>query len=262
VATEILGGRYELEERLGFGGSSSVYRGIDRILERPVAIKILAEWHSQDVDFVSRFSREAEVAASLQHPNIIPIFDRGMDEGRSYIVMAYIAGISLEELVSREPLSPQEALEVISQAAAGLDFIHRHDLVHRDVKPANLIVDRDDQRPSELAVRVSDFGVVHLPTHNANFDGIAGTKGYLCPEAWRGEEATPQFDVYALAVVAHKLLLGGYPVRTRHGGIQVDPQISVPVGVIEALEHGLQDEPDQRTASCGEVAKEIRAALI
>lgn len=260
MATEILDGRYELEERLGFGGSSSVYRATDRILERHVAVKVLAEHLSPDRAFVARFSFEAE-AAALQHPNIVPIFDRGEDEGRFYIVMAYVAGISLEEHMSREPLSPKEALDVIGQAAAGLDFIHGHGLVHRDVKPANLIVDRDDQRPSGLRVSVSDFGVAHLPQRNAEFEGIAGTKGYLCPEAWRGEEATPQFDVYALTVVAHKLILGGYPVRNRHGGIQVDPGTSVPFSAIEALEHGLQDEPNQRTASCGELAEKLRAAM-
>lgn len=262
MAAEILDGRYELEELLGFGGSSSVYRATDRVLERLVAVKVLAERFSQDRDFVARFQLEAEAAASVQHPNIVPIFDRGVDQGRSYIVMAYVAGVSLEEHMSRGSVSQEEAFDVILQAAEALDFIHGHGLVHRDVKPANLIVDRDDRRPSGVKVSVSDFGVAHVPRGIADFRGVVGTKGYLCPEAWRGEEATPGFDVYALAVVAHKLILGGFPVRTRHGGIEVSRDAAVSAGVVEALERGLQDEPDQRATSCGELAEKLRDAIV
>lgn len=203
--------RYELGERLGLGGMSTVVAAFDRRLERRVAVKLLAEHLADDAQFVSRFRREALAAAQLVHPNIVQVFDFGLDaqSGRHYIVMERVNGRSALELLREHGrLEPEFAVDIIEQACRGLAEAHRHGVVHRDVKPANLL--RSDDR----LVKVADFGIARNLADESGITqvgSVIGTASYLSPEQTLGERATSRSDIYALGVVAYQLLSGDLP---------------------------------------------------
>jgi eukaryotic-like serine/threonine-protein kinase len=205
-----IAGRYRLEGRLGFGGMSTVHLALDLRLERQVAVKLLAEHLADDPTFVSRFQREAQAAARLVHPNIVQIFDSGLDEasGRHFIVMEYIEGQSCAEILRDDGwLEVDEAVSIIEQACEGLDYAHRHGVVHRDVKPGNLL------RAREGEVKLADFGIAKATEQSSitQVGSVLGTAAYLAPEQARGEEAGPPADLYALGVVAYQLISGRLP---------------------------------------------------
>ncbi len=205
-----IAGRYRLEGRLGFGGMSTVHRALDLRLERPVAVKLLAEHLADDPTFVSRFQREAQAAARLVHPNVVQVFDSGQDEttGQYFIVMEYIQGASCAEILRDDGwVEVDEAVSIIEQACEGLDYAHRHGVVHRDVKPGNLL------RASEGEVKLADFGIAKATEQSSitQVGSVLGTAAYLAPEQARGEEAGPSADLYALGVVAYQLISGRLP---------------------------------------------------
>jgi serine/threonine protein kinase len=205
-----IAGRYRLEGRLGFGGMSTVHRAIDLRLERPVAVKLLAEHLADDPTFVSRFQREAQAAARLVHPNVVQVFDSGQDEttGQYFIVMEYIEGSSCAEILRDDGwLEVGDAVSIIEQACEGLDYAHRHGVVHRDVKPGNLL------RAREGEVKLADFGIAKATEQSSitQVGSVLGTAAYLAPEQARGEEAGPSADLYALGVVAYQLISGRLP---------------------------------------------------
>ncbi len=205
-----IAGRYRLEGRLGFGGMSTVHLALDLRLERQVAVKLLAEHLADDPTFVSRFQREAQAAARLVHPNIVQIFDSGLDEpsGRHFIVMEYIEGSSCAEILRDDGwVEVDEAVSIIEQACEGLDYAHRHGVVHRDVKPGNLL------RAREGEVKLADFGIAKATEQSSitQVGSVLGTAAYLAPEQARGEEAGPRADLYALGVVTYQLISGRLP---------------------------------------------------
>ena len=209
-----LSGRYETGERLGSGGMSNVYKATDRILERTVAVKILAEHLSDDERFVARFRREALAVARLIHPNIVQVYDSGVDDGRHYIVMEYVAGRSGAQILQRHgPLDPEEAAEIGIQACAGLDYAHRRGIIHRDVKPGNLMIMGGPVGGGDTVVKLTDFGIARAieQTRITQVGSVVGTAAYLSPEQVRGDEATPGTDVYALGVVLYQFLTGRLP---------------------------------------------------
>jgi serine/threonine protein kinase len=209
-----LSSRYELGDRLGSGGMSNVYRATDRTLERTVAVKILAEHLSDDERFVARFRREALAVAKLIHPNIVQVYDTGIDEGRHYIVMEYVAGRSGAQILQQQgPLAPATAAEAGIQACAGLDYAHRRGIIHRDVKPGNLMVVGGPVGGGPMTVKLTDFGIARAieQTRITQVGSVVGTAAYLAPEQVRGEEATPATDVYALGVVLYQFLTGRLP---------------------------------------------------
>ncbi len=209
-----LSGRYETAERLGSGGMSNVYKATDRILERTVAVKILAEHLSDDERFVARFRREALAVARLIHPNIVQVYDSGVDDGRHYIVMEYVAGRSGAQLLQRHgPVDAETAAEVGMQACAGLDYAHRRGIIHRDVKPGNLMMNGGPVGSGDLVVKLTDFGIARAieQTRITQVGSVVGTAAYLSPEQVRGDEATPATDVYALGVVLYQFLTGRLP---------------------------------------------------
>jgi eukaryotic-like serine/threonine-protein kinase len=202
--------RYRLESRLGFGGMSTVHLAFDLRLERPVAVKLLAEHLAEDPTFVSRFQREAQAAARLVHPNIVQIFDSGLDErtGQHFIVMEYIEGESCAELLRDDGwLEVPDAVSIVEQACEGLHYAHRHGVVHRDVKPGNLL------RSREREVKLADFGIAKATEQSSitQVGSVLGTAAYLAPEQARGEEAGARADLYALGVVAYQLISGRLP---------------------------------------------------
>jgi len=207
---DIIAGRYRLEGRLGFGGMSTVHLAFDMRLERRVAVKLLAEHLADDPTFVSRFQREAQAAARLVHPNIVQIFDSGLDEhsGRHFIVMEYIEGHSCAEILRDDGwVQVDEAVAIIEQACEGLHYAHRHGVVHRDVKPGNLLRSREGE------VKLADFGIAKATEQSSitQVGSVLGTAAYLAPEQARGEEAGPRADLYALGVVTYQLISGRLP---------------------------------------------------
>jgi serine/threonine-protein kinase len=209
-STTTIVGRYRLEGRLGIGGMSTVHLAFDERLERYVAVKLLAEHLADDPTFVSRFRREALAAARLVHPNIVQVFDFGLDESSNqhYIVMEHVAGHSCAELLrDLGHLDVGDAVEIVAQACAGLDYAHRHGVVHRDVKPGNLLVSGTD------VVKLADFGIARATGQSSitQVGSVLGTAAYLAPEQARGEEPSPRADIYSLGVVAYQLIAGRLP---------------------------------------------------
>ena len=191
-------GRYVLDRRLGAGGMSTVFLATDEVLERYVAVKLLAEHLAEDEAFVARFRREALAAASLQHPNVVQVFDSGEDDAshRHYIVMEYVEGPSCADLLrEHKQLDVDETVRIIRDACHGLDYAHRAGVVHRDVKPGNLLV------ASETGTtKLADFGIAKAAeqTRITQVGSVLGTAAYLSPEQARGDEAGPASDIYSL----------------------------------------------------------------
>jgi serine/threonine protein kinase len=207
-----IAGRYRIEGRLGFGGMSTVHLALDLRLERQVAVKLLAEHLAEDPTFVSRFQREAQAAARLVHPNIVQVFDSGQDErtGQYFIVMEYIEGSSCAEILRDDGwVEVDEAIAIVDQACEGLHYAHRHGVVHRDVKPGNLL------RAREGEVKLADFGIAKATEQSSitQVGSVLGTAAYLAPEQARGEEAGPRADLYALGVVTYQLISGRLPYQ-------------------------------------------------
>jgi eukaryotic-like serine/threonine-protein kinase len=269
--SERLANRYELGERLGAGGMSTVVLALDVRLERHVAVKLLAEHLADDPAFVSRFQREALAAARLVHPNIVQVFDSGLDAatGRHYIVMEYVPGPSGAALLRDEGrLSVADTVDIIVQACHGLDYAHRNGVVHRDVKPGNLL--RADDRLTKLA----DFGIAKAAeqTSITQVGAVLGTAAYLSPEQARGEEAGPSADQYSLGVVAYQFLTGQLPypagsltelafmqLRERPAPLdEVDP--SIPSSLALAIDRALSIEAGQRYESAREMGDAVEAA--
>jgi len=200
-------GRYRIVRKIGAGGMANVYLAEDQELGRRVAIKILNDRHANDDQFVERFRREAKNAAALSHPNIVSIYDRGEAEGTYYIAMEFLDGRSLKELiVGRGPAPVDVAVEYVRQILSALRFAHRHGIVHRDIKPHNVLVD------GEGRVKVTDFGIARAGTSQMTEAGsIVGTAQYLSPEQARGTATDQRSDLYSLGVVLYELLTGESP---------------------------------------------------
>jgi eukaryotic-like serine/threonine-protein kinase len=283
-----ISGRYELGDRLGSGGMSTVYRATDRVLERTVAVKILAEHLSDDDKFVARFRREALSVAKLIHPNIVQVYDTGVDSGRHYIVMEYVEGKSVAQLLqTRGRLGPELGVEVGVQACAGLEYAHRQGIIHRDVKPGNLMViggpagrargdgPVHDPPTDEMTVKLTDFGIARATaqTRLTQVGSVVGTAAYLAPEQARGEEATPAADVYALGVVLYQVLTGRLPwegstlaelaIRRENerplAPTSYDPD--VPETLSAAVLRSLESEVKDRYGSARELSRALRAGL-
>ncbi|MCS7050790.1 MAG: protein kinase, partial [Thermomicrobium sp.] len=203
MQTRILNARYRLDEPIGEGGMAVVYRGYDLVLGRPVAIKVLRGQFAADASFLRRFEREAQAAARLSHPNIVSVYDVGRDDGLPYIVMEYVPGKTLKRLIlERAPFPLEEAVQIVRQVAAALDFAHHHGLVHRDIKPQNILVD------AEGLAKVVDFGIAKGLSDSGLTEAGSGlgTVHYISPEQASSLMATPSSDIYSLAVVAYEML--------------------------------------------------------
>jgi hypothetical protein len=203
---KLAGERYELEDRLGHGGMATVYRARDLKLDREVAIKLLADNFAGDDEVRKRFSREARLAARLDHPNVVQVFDVGEDEDRPYIVMEHVEGGTLEDRVNRRrsSLDRDEALRLLAQLCEGLGHAHAKKLVHRDIKPQNLLL-----RDSDDCLKITDFGIARAAEETTRLTRpgkVIGTDRYMAPEQLADGKITPATDVYACGVVADELL--------------------------------------------------------
>jgi serine/threonine-protein kinase len=268
---DLIRDRYELEELVGTGGMSTVFRAHDRQLDRRVAIKILHEHYAADPEYLERFRREARAVARLSHPNIVTVIDRGDDGGRQYIVFEYVEGENLKELVVRSGRLPvRRALELALATADGLSFAHDHGLVHRDVKPQNVLLSEEGE------VKVTDFGIarsLHVEHGVTQTGTVLGTGEYLAPEQASGRQVSPATDVYSLGVVLWELLAGDVPftgenfvaVALRHVN-EPPPSLrerrpDVTPRLDAAVQRALAKDPARRFPSMTAFAKELRACL-
>ena len=276
MTPETLSGRYKILDRLGSGGMSNVYRATDLILERTVAVKVLAEHLSDDERFVARFRREALAVAKLIHPNIVQVYDTGIDDGRRFIVMEYVEGRSGAQILQRQgPLDPATAVEIGAQACAGLEYAHRRGIVHRDVKPGNLMITGAPAGEGATSVKLTDFGIARAmeQTRITQVGSVVGTAAYLAPEQVRGEEATAATDVYALGVVLYQFLTNRLPYEgTSLAELAVRQQnetalppstynADVPEGISEAVLIALEGDTSRRYASSEQMAEGLERGL-
>ncbi|MCC6792048.1 MAG: Stk1 family PASTA domain-containing Ser/Thr kinase, partial [Thermomicrobiales bacterium] len=263
---QIVNRRYRLERKIGEGGTAEVYLGFDIVLNRRVAIKTLRRQYASNRAFRLRFEREAQSAARFSHPNIISIFDVGEDHGLPYIVMEYIDGQTLREIIDEEgPFHPDDVAVLVEQVAAGLDFAHQHGLVHRDVKPQNILVDRHG------LAKVVDFGIAKgLSDSTLTETGTSlGTVHYISPEQASGLMATPESDIYSLGVIAYEMLTGQLPfesdsavgIAMRHlndpppDPAELNPD--VPPEAADIVLQALAKNPTRRFPSAGAFARSL-----
>ncbi|MBB5916585.1 serine/threonine-protein kinase [Nocardia transvalensis] len=267
---------YRIERTLGSGGMGTVYLAQHPRLPRKDAVKVLAEAHADDDGFRARFLREAEVAARLQHPNLVAIHDRGEHAGRLWIAMQYVEDGDLSALIRRGPavLDVPRVIHILSEAAAGLDEIHRAGLLHRDVKPANILI---AERPGgEDRVLVTDFGIARPAddsTTLAGPGGLSATLAYAAPEQISGEPVDQRADVYALGCTLYQMLAGSVPFPRNSAGAvmyahlhEPPPRPSrhnprVPAALDAVVATAMAKKPGERFATCSELAAAARAAV-
>ena len=204
----LLDGRYEILRKLARGGMATVYLATDRRLTRTVAVKVMHDNLGSDQDFANRFDREARAAARLSHPNVVSVFDQGNDNGRPYMVMEYVEGSTLRNLITREaPMEPQRALDLLIPVVSAVAAAHEAGIIHRDLKPENVLISSRGQ------IKVADFGLARAVTaHTATANGmLIGTVSYIAPELVTHGHADTRCDVYALGVMLFEMLTGRKP---------------------------------------------------
>ena len=270
VSETVLSGRYRLADKLGSGGMSTVYLANDEVLDRPVAIKLLHREISEEADQLERFRREARTAARLSHPNLVSVIDAGEDEGRPYIVFEYVEGETLKRRIQHEGgLTADEAIAYAIEIGRGLIAAHGRKLVHRDVKPQNVLIDMDGR------AKVTDFGIARsLEGKGLTATGrVLGTTDYVSPEQAMGEEVDERSDVYSLGVVLYEMLTGDVPfhaetqvgVAMKHVNepmpdvLATRPELSAAVAAV--IDRATAKDPRDRYASVGEMVRDLEATL-
>ncbi len=276
TAARLVGGRYEIGELLGYGGMAEVRKGRDVRLGRDVAVKVLRSDLARDPTFQNRFRREAQAAAGLNHPSIVSVYDTGEDdgpEGRTpYIVMEYVEGHTLRDVLkSQDRVAPQQAMEIVAEVCAALDFSHRSGIVHRDIKPGNVMV------TSSGAIKVMDFGIARALADNAATvtatSAVIGTAQYLSPEQARGESVDARSDVYSTGCLLYELLTGhppftgDSPVAIAYQHVRENPQAPssvnnvVPPALDSIVMKALAKNPLNRYQTAAEMRMDLQRAL-
>lgn len=267
-AGTVLGGRYEIASRIGSGGMSDVYRAQDKKLNRYVAIKVLKSEFSSEQNFVSKFRMEAQNAARLSHPNIVSVYDVGEDRGVYYIVMELVDGITLKKYIERKKkLEIRESIEVAMQVARGLEAAHTQHIIHRDIKPQNIMISRDGK------VKVTDFGIARASSSQTISSNTMGSVHYISPEQARGGYCDERSDIYSLGITLYEMLTGRVPfegdstvsVALLHiQGEMVPPrqyEPLIPVSLEKIILKCTQKKPELRYSSASELIADLKKSL-
>ncbi len=264
-------GQYQIVELIGRGGMANVYRAVQPTINRDVAIKVLPAHLMQDDSFIERFMREVQVIARLQHPRTVPVYDCGEFNHQPYVVMRYLTGGSLAEMISRSPdgMALDVLAPIISQVAEALDFAHRHNVIHRDIKPSNILLDEDGN------AYLADFGIAKVDEVTAQLtgSGIIGTPAYLAPEMVEQGSTTHLLDVYALGVSIFQAITGRQPYSsTTPVGLMMahmnqpipdarEYRADISSGVQFVIEQAMAKDPAQRYQSAGRLAADLSQAV-
>jgi len=267
LAGRVFSSRYEIQREVAQGGMAEVYLARDQLLNRPVALKALFPEYAREPSFVERFRREAQAAANLNHPNIVAIYDWGQESGTYFIVMEYVEGRSLRDLCRSEaPLDANQAAEITAEIASALAFAHRNGVVHRDVKPGNVLLTRSGN------VKVTDFGIARAGTSDGltQTGSVMGTATYFSPEQAQGLPVDGRSDVYSLGVVLYEMVTGGAPftgdspVAVAYKHVREDPvapsqrNAEVPHDLEQIIMTALAKDPGHRY----QTADDLRADLL
>jgi serine/threonine protein kinase len=260
-------GQYTIESELGRGGMATVYRATQTSMNRSVAIKVLPRALLHDPTFYERFRREVDLVARLEHPHILPIYDFGQADGIPYIVMRYLGGGSLQQRIQRATFNPAETEKPLSQIAQALDYAHKEGVIHRDIKPGNVLLDDNGN------AYLSDFGIARVYGSNMTGSAIIGTPAYMSPEQANGNPLDARSDIYALGVVLFEMLTGREPYQAetpmallfKHINEPLPPldnyRKDVPAGVESVVIIATSKRPDDRYASAGEMAHALNEAI-
>ena len=264
----ILGGRYEVISRIGTGGMADVYKGLDRKLNRYVAIKVLKKEFSDDTKFVSKFKVEAQSAAILAHPNVVNVYDVAEESGVNYIVMELIEGITLKHYIEkRGQLTPKEAVSIAVQVACGLEAAHKNHIVHRDIKPQNIIISRDGK------VKVTDFGIARAASSNTISSAAMGSVHYTSPEQARGGYSDFKSDIYSLGITLYEMVTGRVPfdgdttvtIAIKHLQEDIIPPsqfADVPHSLEQIIIKCTQKSPDKRYFNIHDLIADLKMSLV
>ncbi len=260
IGSELAG--YRIEALLGRGGMGVVYRAHDLALDRPVALKILSPELAAEVRFRERFLTESRLAASIDHPNIVPVYDAGEVAGELFIAMRYVEGRDLRQFLREDPPGPERAIAICSQVADALDAAHERGLVHRDVKPSNVLLDSHEH------VYLADFGLTRRLTDRDRLAAEArslGTVDYVAPEQIRGEEVDGRADIYSLGCLLYECLTGGPPFsRVSDAAVlfaHLEEEPPCPPGLEEVMSKALAKSPEDRYQSGRELVDAARSGL-
>ena len=265
----IIAERYEIVSKIGTGGMADVYKAMDHKLNRFVAVKVLKPEFREDATFVKKFRSEAQAAAGLTHPNIVNVFDVGDDEGVYYIVMELIEGITLKEYISKKgKLSVKEATSIAIQVSMGLEAAHSHGIVHRDVKPQNIIISREGK------VKVTDFGIAKATTSQTTTANAMGSVHYASPEQARGGYVDHRSDIYSLGIVMYEMVTGRVPfdgetavtVAVKHLQEQMVPPSKycpeIPYSLEQIIKKCTEKSPDRRYQDIGDLMADLKQSLV
>ncbi|MCQ4085998.1 Stk1 family PASTA domain-containing Ser/Thr kinase [Saccharibacillus sp. JS10] len=268
---QVFSGRYEIVERVGGGGMALVYKALDLLLNRYVAVKVLRQQFMHDEEFIRRFRREAQSAASLSHPNIVSIYDVGQDGEVQYIVMEYIEGRDLDELIKeRAPLPVEEAVRIASQICDALDHAHNNQIIHRDIKPHNILIGRNGR------IKVTDFGIARAVTSTTitQTGSVVGSVHYFSPEHAKGVTAGEKSDLYSLGIVLYQMLTGALPyegespisVALKHLQDEYEEprklNPTIPQSVENIIVRAMRKNPAERYASASEMQSDLDTCLL
>lgn len=265
-----LGGRYEILERIGGGGMALVYMGLDNLLHRKVAVKVLRQQYVHDEEFIRRFRREAQAAASLSHPNVVSIYDVGQEGEIHYIVMEYIEGTTLNDLIKeRAPLQVEEAVRYAAQICDALEHAHHNEIIHRDIKPHNILIGKNGR------IKVTDFGIARAATSSTitQTGSVVGSVHYFSPEHAKGTSTGEKSDLYSLGIVLYQMLTGRLPflgespisVALKHLQEDVEEPRKVnpliPQSVENVILKAMRKKPEERYQSAREMLADLETCL-
>ena len=264
----MIGDRYEIISQIGTGGMAYVYKAIDRKLNRYVAIKVLKAEFRKDATFTNKFQTEAQAAAALSHPNVVNVYDVGEDRGVQYIVMELVEGITLKEYIQKKGrLTPKEVISIAVQVCSGIEMAHNHSIVHRDIKPQNIMISKEGK------VKVTDFGIAKATSSNTISTNAMGSVHYTSPEQARGGFSNAKSDIYSLGISMYEMITGQLPfdgdstvaVALKHLQEEITPPSELVADIPYSLERIIlkctQKSPDRRYADVGALMRDLRRSL-